>query len=185
MEENEFPLFKLRMIEAIAKTTSNLDALMCLNQLIGKANARVQADALAEHLSQNNRLHISTKPSPIKTTTATVMTTQNVSSKNEETSPTSSISRNRQIPSSNNTVDDMRSVSTRSTRSPPETPEHRRSAEFIDSSSTSSNNERNLPDHQQQQQQTREATPVHGLHVRRGVGGQTSSGGGRSSIIFG
>ena len=74
-------------------------------------------------------------------------------------------------------MDDTRSVSTRSTRSPPETPEYRRvaAADFIDTN----NSEEKISD------QKRELTPVHGLHTRRGVGGQTSSGGGRSSIIFG
>ena len=180
-EDNDFPLFKLRMIEAIASTTSNLDALMCLNQLIGKANARVQADALAEHLLQmNNVSSSSSKPTPIKTTVIDTTTTNTNTTSQEQsstrTSPTSSTASRRQIASTGNAVDDTRSVSTRSTRSPPETPEYRRVAADLNDTNNSEEKESD---------QKLELTPVHGLHTRRGVGGQTSSGGGRSSIIFG
>jgi len=179
-EDNDFPLFKLRMIEAIASTTSNLDALMCLNQLIGKANARVQADALAEHLSQmNNAASSSSKLTPIKTTVIDTTTTTNTTTQEQsstKTSPTSSTASRRQIASTGNAMDDTRSVSTRSTRSPPETPEYRRVAADLNDTNNSEEKESD---------QKLELTPVHGLHTRRGVGGQTSSGGGRSSIIFG
>ena len=94
-EDNDFPLFKLRMIEAIASTTSNLDALMCLNQLIGKANARVQADALRNiFYKMNNVSSSSSKPTPIKTTVIDTTTTNTNTTSQEQsstrTSPTPS-----------------------------------------------------------------------------------------------